>query len=956
MNYKMKWPLVAVFIATFAFMTPSFGEDNPRGLAPVMDATYMPDLGGILNKTYHNQYGQKRDLSECIVLRGSHVEDGKAYVPAGGLFYSSETSYDARPFMREPFLILGEHTYLLRSTFKKVIKRNVEVKRKEKVLLSPSGYRLWFDYATDHYGKPYGEFALISPSGGWPHEWPVSTSFPGAEAVRKLNLKEGIHPQPEEFFMDNTYLYGLTKVVAGDVGFDKAKFSMIEYPVVTEAVFSMERPWVMSIYQESFRWYGNKRIYTFRKEKGILVEIRDWTGKKVLASKLLKPATQQEYKVAKQDDYCLTDFDLDMHIELIVDPDYLKASDFAPWANDVPYGWKEGTVSLAVYSNLIKVEDGKPWPEDNRYIVRLEANYETGMLKRLILENRDSFILSNDNTSYDGPEKISEVWNRKYFTLVAKKFEKDVVHNCYVRDSFFQRTDNLILWKDGRDNIDFFIGKSPLVVSVMEDTFLQRLADPSYGVPVVQSRFTSYPEVIPDAKWFAPDPTSAFVPNSELKGFIRKYVKTREGDRLIAQETMVIRRSYVDYRNRKIIIPPGGLYYSSRNNRNIRPGEPLVILGKNAYLLGFKSYLVVKRNFRIDLWKEYPMGDGNPLFWQDTPFGDGSKAMRYMGTNFLWGRSLAGLRVTKYSGNNWDSNILVANGLDSYKDLPEELPPEGIYDQDFKYYIPDVFAEGATYLIPKFISPDFVEVEEMGTPGMDEFTVTYKKPKKAVLREGGSVTAGKYRLRVDRIDKEAKSVKCSLLDGEGNILAEKTFGPIDAKIMDTYPQYAPTQEKITLKYEDIFITLDIPVDLSEGNSTFYVAADAVTYHKDEPWPDDSRFMVRPDVCGHCYQLNEVILDNKDPVILDADNPGFAGPNGYFKIVIDDFDGEAINAWHIETSRENKEGEAEISRTPNLAEYPRNNIDVMVGVNGTTESFLRRTVLERLSYREIWRLK
>ena len=43
-------------------------------------------------------------------------------------------------------------------------------------------------------------------------------------------------------------------------------------------------------------------------------------------------------------------------------------------------------------------------------------------------------------------------------------------------------------------------------------------------------------------------------------------------------------------------------------------------------------------------------------------------------------------------------------------------------------------------------------------------------------------------------------------------------------------------------------------------------------------------------------------------------------------------------------------------TPNLAEYARNNVDVLVGVNGTVESFLRQTVLERLAYREIWRLK
>ena len=441
-----------------------------------------------------------------------------------------------------------------------------------------------------------------------------------------------------------------------------------------------------------------------------------------------------------------------------------------------------------------------------------------------------------------------------------------------------------------------------------------------------------------------------------MKGIIRKYVRTRENVRLIAQETMVIRRSYVDYRNRKIVIPPGGLYYSTRDNRNIRPGEVLYILGREAHLLDFKSYLVVRRNFKIDLWKEYPMGDDNPLFWQDVPFGDGSKALRYMGTYFLWGRPVSELRVTKYSGNNWGANIMVAPGLASYSALPSILPEEGLYDQDFKYYIPDVFAEGATYLIPKWVSPDFVEVAEMGTPGMDSFTVTYEDPEKKVLKEGEEVNLGAYVFKFIRIDPEKKTIESVLTDQTGKVVSQKTFGPLDEEVLNTLPQYAPSQGKINMGYENIYVSLEPTSDLTKGTATFYLAKDVVTYERGQPWPDDPRFLVRPDVCGHCYQLNEVILDNKDPIVLDADNPTYEGPEGYFKIVVDDFDGEAINAWHLEAKRQNENGEWETKVTPNLAEYPRKNLDVMLGVNGTTESFLRKTVLERLSYREIWRLK
>lgn len=929
--------------------SPSFGatqEANPRGLQPSNDATYMPELGGLKRVKAHNQYGQKRDLSECLVLRGSSVKDGNVRVPAGGLYYTSETSEDARPLMRDPLLVLGEQAYLLGIQVGKVVKEDVRVKKGDKALVDSSGYRIWFDYATDHYRKPYGEFALIAPSGGWQHEWPLSTSFPEPDSVKDLKLEEGIQPQQRPFIMGNTYLFGATRITAKDINFKDATFARVEYPVVTEALFSLDRPYTLQVRQEGFRWYKNKRIYAFRKENGILVEVRNWTGSKVLGSKLIMPSTQQEYHVADQDRMSMTLPELDLHIELIVEPSWAKYSDYAPWVTAVPFGWDEGTVSLAVYDNLVKVEDGKPWPRDDRYVVRLESNLETGMLKRLVLENREAFILNKANDSFAGPTKISDVWDRKYFNVVLGDADKDVVKDCYVRDSFFQRTDNLVLWKEGRANMDFFIGMSPLVVSVMEDTFLQRLADPSYGVPVVKSKFTSYPKVIPDAKWFAPDPTCAFVP--KMKGFVRAYVENRKGEKIAASEVLVVRGSYVDYRNGKVIIPPGGLYYSSRDGRNIRPGESLYLLGREAYLERFKSYLVVKKNFRIDRWKEYPMGDGNGLYWQDVPFGDGGKAMRYMGTRILDGRPVAELRVTKYSGNTWGANILVAPGLNSYNDLGGAQSPAGQHPMDYKYFLPDVFGEGSTYLVPKWVTPDFVEVAEMGTPGMSEFTVTFKKPEKADLKEGGKAKVGKYTVEVRKIDANAKTVGLALLDESGKVVVEKTLGPLTPELDETLPQYGPSQDKLHLIHEDVQVDLDYPADLDKSAVTLYLASECKTYELDKPWPEDPRFVVRPDVCGHCYQLNEVILDNKEPIVLDEEHPVFEGPGGYFKIALDDFDGEAVNAWHVE-DRYGK-------RTPNLAEYARNNVDVMVGVNGTTEAFLRKTLLERLAYREIWRLK
>jgi hypothetical protein len=945
--------------------SPVSAEDNARGLPPAENATYIPKLGGLLNKTMHNQYGQKKDLAECVVLRGSSVKDGKVHVPAGGLFYASSTTEHARPLMRDPFLILGEEAYLLKLKTSSATKTDVTVDRGGKALIDPSGYRIWYEYGTDHYGKPYGEFPLIPPSGGWQIELPISTSFPKPAGIHNLQVRSGINPQLKEFFMTDKALYGLTKIQAKEVTSDAAAFAKIEYPTITEAVFSLDRPYVVGVRQESYRWHWNKRIYAFRKENGILVEVRNWSGKQVLASKLLVPSTQQEYKVEDQDRMSLTSFDLDLHIELIVDPSWFKGSDYAPWANDAPYGWKEGTVSFVIYHDLVRLRDSQPWPRDNRYLVRLEPNLMTGMLKRVVLENRDAFELSGNQDSYAGPVKISEIWDRRYFNLVVKQIETEVVKTCYVRDSFFRRTDNLILWKEGRDNVDFFIGMSELVVSVMEDTFLQRLADPTYGVPVVKSKFTSFPPVIPNAKWFAPDPGCAFVP--KLKGLVRKYVENRTGDRQVSSEAIVIRASYVDYRKKQIIIPPGGLYYTSRNGRNVRPlsGEAFYIVGEKAYLLSTKSYLVVKKDFRIDLWKEQPMEDGNPLFWQDVPLGDGSKALRYVDSFLLWGKPVGILRIVKYSGNPWGANIIVAPGFKGYTgEMAPSSPDPASASLDpvslavapaanalsigGRHSLPEMFAEGATFLIPRYVSPDYIEVAEMGTPGMDWFTISYEEPQHLELGSGETAALGNYRLKVLNVNAATKAARLALLDAGGKIVAEKTLGPITRELIDTLPQYSESQQQVMLQYNDVHVEMDMSADFSGNKVSLYAAAGIMKIERDRPWPADPRFVVRPEVCGHCYMLNELILDNAQPIVLDEKNNVYEGPNGYFKIVVDDFDGEKINAWHLE----DKTGK----RTANLAEYPRNNLDVMAGVNGTTETFLRKTLLNRLAYREIWRLK
>ena len=72
------------------------------------------------------------------------------------------------------------------------------------------------------------------------------------------------------------------------------------------------------------------------------------------------------------------------------------------------------------------------------------------------------------------------------------------------------------------------------------------------------------------------------------------------------------------------------------------------------------------------------------------------------------------------------------------------------------------------------------------------------------------------------------------------------------------------------------------------------------------------------------------MENAETIILDSTNNVFVGPNGYFKVVIEDFDGETVKSWYVE--------DAEGNRTDNLAKRAEGkHIDLLLGENVRTVS-------------------
>ena len=71
-----------------------------------------------------------------------------------------------------------------------------------------------------------------------------------------------------------------------------------------------------------------------------------------------------------------------------------------------------------------------------------------------------------------------------------------------------------------------------------------------------------------------------------------------------------------------------------------------------------------------------------------------------------------------------------------------------------------------------------------------------------------------------------------------------------------------------------------------------------------------------------------MIENQEEIVLDSANNVLVGPEGYFKVVVDQIDGNVVKAWHLEDSKGNV--------TWNLASRAKGkNIDLLVNVRCRT---------------------
>lgn len=315
--------------------------------------------------------------------------------------------------------------------------------------------------------------------------------------------------------------------------------------------------------------------------------------------------------------------------------------------------------------------------------------------------------------------------------------------------------------------------------------------------------------------------------------------------RLVLPEGLVIRESYIE--DGQIIIPPSGLYYTTRTPlTKALQGDKILILGELYYFVDY--------GIRFDVIKDvdFKLGDCAPI-------GDGSKCFRLSSISFSFAGQIpsATFQILKPSGNFYGTSFpVVLSDLvfqapeiaDGTENPVGSLQPGEPTDWQNAYYGSKVATSGQTYLVVDEVTASGVHLVDAGTGAIEWMWISATDPVEAVLADGEEMELGAYSVRVSAIDAEAGTVDVEILDGD-EVVAAKTFGPIDEDFFNYMPEDPLAREQVTLAYNDeVYVHLDLFREaFPDADSVALVGfTDLIKLENPGIWPDDPRFIARPD--------------------------------------------------------------------------------------------------------------
>lgn len=337
---------------------------------------------------------------------------------------------------------------------------------------------------------------------------------------------------------------------------------------------------------------------------------------------------------------------------------------------------------------------------------------------------------------------------------------------------------------------------------------------------------------------------------SLLPGMVNNHkLKSYLGTAHTANDGIVIRKSYI--KDGKIVIPPGGLYVTSRSG-NWEPfaGKPLTIAGKEYVAINNISERTVIRNVVFKKNQVIPIDKNRTRGFELTsidplPYylpGQGMATFKllkatgnYYGAEFP---AYAGNMITNVAGNDLSKGTNENEGIT----LPtaENGLGETLYASNFS-------GVGRSYVVVESIDPDTVKVLELASDNSVCLYVSPDKPQVKEVAKGDSFSiAG---VSIDVLDVTSDSARIRLKDKQGSI--EKTLGPYSRESMKWVPLSTPACEPFwgLSKGEEVAVHMNVFKDggpISSGRVSLVAYSGVMGLRNSSVWAPDPRFLAIPE--------------------------------------------------------------------------------------------------------------
>ncbi|GAB6174308.1 hypothetical protein JCM15765_37860 [Paradesulfitobacterium aromaticivorans] len=343
----------------------------------------------------------------------------------------------------------------------------------------------------------------------------------------------------------------------------------------------------------------------------------------------------------------------------------------------------------------------------------------------------------------------------------------------------------------------------------------------------------------------APAKDAAFV--ASFEGFKDAKVNSLTGRSLSLNEGLIIRQSKIE--NGKIIIPPSGLYYTTRTPlAKVLQGDKVLILGK--------EYTLVENGTRIDVVKDVYVKNG-----ESTPIGDGTKRLELSsisvdGNGF--DAPKATFQILKPSGNYYGEDFPVEDDA-KLSDITKGTlnqgtkkvqgsyqPGEKGENWQIEYYGSSVATSGQSYLVADNVTAEGAHVKEFATGAIDWMLLSDKPAVEMLLAKGEKATLGDYTVTVMDLTSNSATVELTSKDGK---VTKKSLGPLTNESFKYLPADPIVRNTLSVRSEkeDVQVQLDaFRKPFHDGKVALVGYTNLLKLKNPGTWPSDNRFIVRPD--------------------------------------------------------------------------------------------------------------